>query len=711
MKLLIFFLTLLLGVRDAMGQYGIPSRVERFEILADVWGRLFLFHPTVSDSARRLNYYLPLMETLKSIDSAATAVDFVAMMNRTLIEPLEDPLTFLFYEGEHHPSSEVLDGRHRSRSILYDDLKNPVKETDADTVILDLRFLTDSASVVRGIKKYGWNGRRQTYRGMREHKGWYETGARKTGYSQYLAIDTIEKTQYRSTSCRQVIVLVNNASVSWAADVIEQAADTNLVIVWERTGKYDVSSPWIRNYSGAIHANFNVRITLYDADRMWHVPVVRVRKVKSVAALLDTVRQHSGKAMLRRYVYRAPSVNEVPISSVSRLDPELNREERLTGFIKMWVVLRFFYPHWDLAALDWTDVLSTWIPIIESTEGNEFMYQLAGILTDLRDSHMRQYLGSARLGSHSVPIRLETVANRILVAETRIPEVHVGDELLAIRGEPLADLEQQWRLLIPASRPEHVRLRLFGNRFVTAELLVGMPLQTVPLTFRRNNDTVHVEPAFSEDAQKFQMAAKRREPKLSEDSILYFMPGYFTSSQTMVQVIVANRHARGLILDLRGTGTMELFPIYSYLSDRPMKSPIFKRPVVRFNSMEFDSVTYRYNAAPQAFGGPMAVLTDGHLISAVENLCMTLKNAGRATFIGRPTAGCNGNISELYIVRGKYLWFTGMKVEYADGSPFQGIGIIPDYLVEPTERGLREGRDETLEKAYHVLREQMNMKR
>lgn len=425
------------------------------------------------------------------------------------------------------------------------------------------------------------------------------------------------------------------------------------------------------------------------------------------------VRQDLSKATIQRFVYRAPSVNDPPMSMVSRIEPGLNREERLIGLIKMWNVLRFFYPHWDLATVDWTDVLSTWIPIIESTGDSdiEFMYQIAGILTDLRDSHMRQNLGSARSGSHTIPIRLESMANRVFVAESHVPEIHIGDELLAIRGEPLPDLEKQWRLLIPSSRPEHVRLRLFGNRFMIAELLTGKPLQTVPLTFRRDHDSVHVEVAFSEEALNFQIAAQRREPILSEDSILYLMPGYFSSSTMMVQTLVAHRHARGLILDLRGVGDAELSPLYLYLSGQPMKSPIFKKPVVRFGSMRFDSTSYTYNTAPDAFCGPIAVLTDGHLISSIENLCMTLKNARRATFIGRPTAGCNGNISELFIVRGKYLWFTGMKVEYADGSPFQGIGTIPDYHVEPTVRGLREGRDETLEKAYQVLREQMNMKR
>ncbi|WP_432714653.1 hypothetical protein, partial [Pedobacter sp.] len=50
--------------------------------------------------------------------------------------------------------------------------------------------------------------------------------------------------------------------------------------------------------------------------------------------------------------------------------------------------------------------------------------------------------------------------------------------------------------------------------------------------------------------------------------------------------------------------------------------------------------------------------------------------------------------TSIYTIR-----FTGMRVKQHDGGQLQGIGIQPDVFVEETIQGIKEGRDEYLEKA------------
>jgi len=45
-----------------------------------------------------------------------------------------------------------------------------------------------------------------------------------------------------------------------------------------------------------------------------------------------------------------------------------------------------------------------------------------------------------------------------------------------------------------------------------------------------------------------------------------------------------------------------------------------------------------------------------------------------------------------------------MQARHADGRPLQRVGILPDIWAEPTINGLREGRDEVLERAVEFLR-------
>jgi C-terminal processing protease CtpA/Prc len=73
-----------------------------------------------------------------------------------------------------------------------------------------------------------------------------------------------------------------------------------------------------------------------------------------------------------------------------------------------------------------------------------------------------------------------------------------------------------------------------------------------------------------------------------------------------------------------------------------------------------------------------------------------------ATIIGQPTAGTNGNINNISLPGGYNVIFTGMKVVKLDGSQHHGVGAKPDIYVNKTIKGIREGRDEYLEKAMEV---------
>jgi hypothetical protein len=47
---------------------------------------------------------------------------------------------------------------------------------------------------------------------------------------------------------------------------------------------------------------------------------------------------------------------------------------------------------------------------------------------------------------------------------------------------------------------------------------------------------------------------------------------------------------------------------------------------------------------------------------------------------------------------------TGLEVLNPDGSRHHRIDVIPDVLVTPTIKGLREGRDEVLERVIELVK-------
>jgi C-terminal processing protease CtpA/Prc len=75
-----------------------------------------------------------------------------------------------------------------------------------------------------------------------------------------------------------------------------------------------------------------------------------------------------------------------------------------------------------------------------------------------------------------------------------------------------------------------------------------------------------------------------------------------------------------------------------------------------------------------------------------------------ATIVGQPTAGTNGNVNELTLPGGYTIRWTGMKVQKHDGSVHHGVGILPNVFVQKTIKGVREARDEFLEKALELAK-------
>jgi C-terminal processing protease CtpA/Prc len=91
-------------------------------------------------------------------------------------------------------------------------------------------------------------------------------------------------------------------------------------------------------------------------------------------------------------------------------------------------------------------------------------------------------------------------------------------------------------------------------------------------------------------------------------------------------------------------------------------------------------------------------------LSQAEHTGLFLEAANGTRFVGSPTAGANGDVTNLVVPGGILVWFSGHDVRHADGRQLQRVGLQPDVPVRPTIAGIRAGRDEVLEKAAALLK-------
>jgi C-terminal processing protease CtpA/Prc len=71
--------------------------------------------------------------------------------------------------------------------------------------------------------------------------------------------------------------------------------------------------------------------------------------------------------------------------------------------------------------------------------------------------------------------------------------------------------------------------------------------------------------------------------------------------------------------------------------------------------------------------------------------------------VGQPTAGANGNVNYFTLPGGYNVFWTGMRVLKHDHSQHHLIGIRPTVPARRSLKGVRQGRDELLEKALEII--------
>jgi len=168
------------------------------------------------------------------------------------------------------------------------------------------------------------------------------------------------------------------------------------------------------------------------------------------------------------------------------------------------------------------------------------------------------------------------------------------------------------------------------------------------------------------------------------------------------------RSTPGAIFDMRGYPAGGARAVVSRLA-RPRAQPAVIGGSIRYDgsignfSLEESLWTLEESPPGQRYGGGIVVLVDGSSQSAAEHICALIKSAAAVTFIGSRTSGANGGVTRTILPGGIVVNFSGQSVRHADGSQLQRVGIVPEIEAHPTLSGIREGRDDVLQRAVDYL--------
>ncbi|MFY9825941.1 MAG: S41 family peptidase, partial [Thermoanaerobaculia bacterium] len=392
-------------------------------------------------------------------------------------------------------------------------------------------------------------------------------------------------------------------------------------------------------------------------------------------------------------------------------------EYRLLAVARIWNVIALFYPYKHLIG-DWDAVLPESIARMETAQGARgYALGLAAMAAHVADGHTGLY-GLPELdrffGEAPAPVGARWLEGACVVTVVRddpavkATGVAVGDVVVSVDGKTVAERFAELEPYVTAATEGARKTKLCGLS------LLGAKDSTAVLTLRGREGNREV---------KLPRLPWARSPKT--DEAVRLLPGRRSGDigyvdLTRLEVSQVDdmfeklKDTRGIVFDMRGYPRGTAWSIAPRINTQgALKGATFRRAEVSgvFDSDVSESGFYFAQPLPLSskwkYTGKTVMLIDERAISQSEHSGLFYEAANGTKFVGTPSAGANGDVTDLTLPGGAEMFFTGHDVRHADGRQLQRIGLVPDVPVAPTLQGLRDGKDEVLDRAMEVLNQEL----
>lgn len=385
---------------------------------------------------------------------------------------------------------------------------------------------------------------------------------------------------------------------------------------------------------------------------------------------------------------------------------------RLLALYKYWNMIHYFFPYKHLIDKEWSDVMAEYLPSFIGAK-DELEYEMAaiGIIGDIKDTHANLWGGGNKVrewkGEKFPPVRVKFIEEQLVVVDFFNEEhkntigLNIGDAISHIKGQPVAEIVEERIPFYPASN-QPTRLR-----DIAIDILRSND-STVAITYLHNGEAQNMDlPVFKREDLDY-YGWYRNDPegksykKLSDDI------GYITlkniKQEDIPKIKEEFANTRGIVIDIRNyPSTFVPFLLGGFFLSEPTEFVKFTAGNVN-NPGEFSfGPALKIPGQANAYKGKVVVLVNELSQSQAEYTTMAFRANSNATVIGSTTAGADGNVSSFLMPGGLRTMISGIGVYYPNGDETQRVGIVPDIEVLPTIKGIREGRDELLEKAIEVI--------
>ena len=475
---------------------------------------------------------------------------------------------------------------------------------------------------------------------------------------------------------------------------------------------------WIKRY-GKVERCRKCKPTSEDShlkpDLEW-ITATNISATLSEKLLYIQSNRHQGE---HYYITMKPGVGNPEFKNEAIYEdmPYPDAGFRLLSIFRYWNIINYYFPYKHLTDKDWDTCWAEYIQKFINAK-NELEYELAAIqiIGDIKDTHANLWGGNNKIqeqrGDYYAPIHVKFIENKLVVDDlfneqkNKINGLKIGDIITHINGKHTDEVVKDMNPYYPASnqptRLRDISFNILRSKENSIELKIERTGKTSDLKldlYKKDN----IEGYYSWYKKRTEKSFKKLNNNI----------GYVTlqniTNEDVDSIKEEFQNLKGIIVDIRNyPSTFVLFELGNFLINNRTDFVKFTRGNLN-NPGEFkskDGYKVGLSKSWSYKGQKVIALVNEISQSQAEYSAMAFRAGDKTTIIGSTTAGADGNISAILLPGGLKTAISGIGILYPDGSETQRIGIVPDIEVKPTIEGIKNGRDEVLEKAIQLIEKQ-----
>lgn len=389
-----------------------------------------------------------------------------------------------------------------------------------------------------------------------------------------------------------------------------------------------------------------------------------------------------------------------------------NTNLRLLALFRYWNIIEYFYPYKYLMDNNWGKTLEDILPnFLNVKNEDDFKLAMLKLVVRINDTHSSfYYTMSKNIGKMRkfLPMKCVILDQKMVVTEILSDtlaehyDIKIGDLINKVDGKTIAQIIRDERPYISASNESAYLLNLVSEISSGYNDFIDVEVTRNKITSSKRIDCFDYNISHSNEFKK----SKKEKYYVLEDNIGYVNMGKLKISEVPL-MIDKLRDTQAIILDSRNYPKGANFEISKFLNSSPRPFAKYTIPDLSYPGKFYwlKELHICGTENKNNYKGKVIILVDENSISQSEWATMCFQTADDAKVIGSQTAGADGNTSHIDFVKDYDAPFSGIGVYYPDGKETQRIGIVPDIVIKRTVLGIKQGKDEVLDRAILYIKD------